>query len=196
MKKSIKQVTFLLLSILFLAGCSMVKNIESSNFQKNKYRAHLNKSSKIKNQELSAVKPVKLNKAAILEESNTAFENELVSTETLIQKSEQKIERKPEKVNAPKVIQAKASELQAGNLVLRPQLQFEDFSSNAFSNRDWWENDPSDWPWKDIVLAVILILIILLVIVLLIDILGAVFGSLLGLIVLLLLIYILLVHFG
>lgn len=194
MKKLIHQATFLLLSVLFLASCSMVKNIESNNFQKNKYRAHLNKSNKIKNQEVSAAKPVKLNKTAITIESNTNSENELVSIASSNKKSE--IESKPVKFEAPKVIKPKASELQAGNLVLSPQLQFEDFSSTTFVSKDWWENDPSDWPWKDIVLAVLLILIILLVIVLLIDILGAVFGSLLGLIVLLLLIYILLVHFG
>ena len=55
----------------------------------------------------------------------------------------------------------------------------------------WWERDIEDWPWLEIVLAIIAILIIAILVSILVSILGGLVSSLLGLILLILLAYIL-----
>jgi uncharacterized membrane protein len=72
-----------------------------------------------------------------------------------------------------------------------PQSKSKKLNKLAKKRDGWWEDDIENWPWLQIVLAVIAILIIIILVSLLLSILGGLVSSLLGLILLITLAYIL-----
>lgn len=178
-----------LLLVLFLGSCSIVKQPTSSNFKRVKYNAHLKKGKSYEKKKLAKTASYAEEKEAVKEKSKV----ESIANATKVQSGTKKKHKKDvlfsDKIKSKKVIISKPLEVLLEEAVQSKEAESEE-SLNT-TPRDWWEDDPEDWPWGEIVLAVIAILLIAILIVILIDIIGAIIGSILGLILLILLAYLL-----
>jgi len=164
---------------LFLFSCSLVKNPQSSNFHRVKHHAHLKKNKKVF---VSTVESFENKEKDI--DSQTATEpikkKELLVANNILADTALGLETR---VKRPILSQQL-------NTILKDATQLKVKNKKKIALvHDWWEDDPEDWPWGEIVLAVIAILVIAILIVILIDLIGAIVGSLLGLIFLLALAY-------
>ncbi len=180
----------------FLFSCSLVKDpTASNNFKRVKYNSHLKLAQKKNTSKINPVKESSSNKSGV---------KEYTAVQTLLTAESEKKELQDKKVPEKAVISTEASikkggaePIQIKNLEAEiRKLQSELKEVNELEPGGWWESDPEDWPWKDIVLALIAFLLIVLAVFLLIDLLGALVGSLLGLIILLLLLYFLIDYMG
>ena len=195
----IKPILIALLSGLLFAACSMVKSPNATaNFKRVKYRANL-KLGKSNSEKQLTVKSFQL-------EPNAAegFDGVITSTDSLsklpslthlpLNTSVVELQNALASTEKTQTQAFKSTErlLEQAVLDLEKLEKKENITTKA--DRYWWEDDPEDWPWKEIVLVFILFLLIVTAIYLMISLLGGVIGSLLGLVLLLLLIYLLLDH--
>ncbi len=172
-----------------MASCSMIKQPTSSNFNRVKYNAHIKKS--------NSLERTKVASRESFEEKDDLARHETKTEIKVSEKKEQQTTSKEviENVNNTQVPEQKKPTLskQVNHFLEKVSKIEASKTEKEFNNRpvDWWEDDPEDWPWGEIVLAVIAILVIAILIVLFIDLIGAVVGSILGLILLILLAYLL-----
>lgn len=174
-----------------LASCSMVKNPQSANFNRVKYNSHLKLAQHTKKE---------------LPKTVESFQKEEMKPEAVKKKDLKrlKLEAKTEtKTKSPKLVKelipvlefvpdSRTKQKMAEVLEKASKLEVKNESKRLKQARDdWWEDDIEDWPWLEIVLAVIAVLLIAILIVVFIELIGAIIGSLLGLILLLALAYIL-----
>ncbi len=193
----IKLILLALFAGLLLSACNSLKNpAATQNFKRVKYRAHLNLSK-------SQAKP-----------SITAFETEQEEfVQNPVNPKDSLVWMRPSSLHSLNDLQhfALKTPLRASlkaemrthhlniNELKQKALNLSESipaKTNVVLSDPWWEDDPEDWPWQQIVLAFILFLLIVLAIYLLISLLGGIVGSLLGLILLLLLIYVLLEYWS
>jgi hypothetical protein len=168
----------------FLMACSVIKNPQASSFQRVKYNSHLKLAKKQDINELPA--------------TVRAFPEEKKLTEQIFQLSASNagdLEREHSSLTILKEMKKKGQREVSGfvkerllKTVNQEQFRLES-SKSSNSTVEWWEDDPEDWPWQEIVLAVIAVLLIVLIVVLIIDLIGGLLGTLLGIILLLLLAY-------
>ncbi len=188
----------LIAALLSFSACSLVKNTSSANFSRVKYNAHL----KLPKSKKVVVLP-KTVESFELEAKNEQTQQEL-NEESLVASNSRKAKRAvpvakqtPKKEGTPKATQSTKVEL---NTIIKnqkdllkevePILLENQRATKGISYHDhWWEDDPEDWPWGEIVLAVVAVLLIAIVIVVLVDLIGGIIAGLLGLILLLALAY-------
>lgn len=188
--KSKTSLLFLGFALLFSA-CSVVKSpTASNNFKRVKYRANLKLSKSDSQKQLTIAsfeiedkveksqeywkpmvkKPFKRDSLNLYRKAVLAEQNQNYN---IFQKEEQK-----KLLNDVKVLEGKVKE------------------SLVTTNDPWWESDPEDWPWKEIMLAAIVVLLVILAIYLLVSFLGGVVGGIVGLILLLALLYLIFDYYG
>jgi len=191
--KNILGFTFGLL--FFLPACTLVKHHPSSDFRRNKYRSHL----EIGKQQLKSKKEVisQKSESTTLEAStsNTPIAFSIQSKPIRLLEEVMYIKKPKVPRHYPMVeehiFNSMNDKFNAGKKGLNNSSKL----PSSFNKSDgWWEEDPENWPWKELILAAILVILIIVIIVLLFELLGALLGSLFGLILLLLLIYLLLVY--
>lgn len=168
---------------IFLTACSVVKSPQANNFQRVKYNAHLKLAKKQDLKELATTVSSFPKEEKTLEKSQLSAarkENlEAIHKDPVILTEMKKKERL-----------AIRNSIKERFLKTVDQEQFRPESDKSLSSTmDWWEDDPEDWPWQEIVLAAIAVLLIVLIVVLVIDLIGGLLGALLGVILLLLLAY-------
>jgi len=183
---------FVLLSIL-MSSCSVIKNpLASDNFKRVKYNSHL-KLSKLKSENIQVIKVEKQ-----LPRTAESFNQEPLQKEVYDLYTSAAVEKKTKSIvnqatlEGKQIIAEKAKKIleNISNIQL-PQSKAEKLNKLVPKRDGWWEDDIEDWPWLQIVLAVIAILITIMLVSLLLSILGVLVSSLLGLILLIALAYIL-----
>lgn len=193
MKKVISISVYLVLIILFVSSCSVIKDqTASTNFKRVKYNSNLKLTkSRARVAEVSKVdtKLPKTVKSFEQEEMQAKENNVYAQVETIPKKvvpynndNQTTIREKSVKTN---------NILKSISAIQIKDSKAKKLSRIALKRDNWWEDDIEDWPWLQIVLAVIAILIIAILISLLVGILGGLISSLLGLILLIALAYIL-----
>ena len=193
MKKSFNFDNLIILLVIFMSSCTLVKDPSAStNFSRVKYNSHV-KLSKSNTQSAKLVSSEKQ-----LPKTIESFTKEKLKAENPIgiaiaeKNSEKKeyvrqIVRKGSAVKAEKLneLLKNISAIQINEVKTKKAKSF-------VQKRDsWWEDDIENWPWLEIVLAVIAILLIAMLVSILLSILGGLISSLLGLILLIILVYIL-----
>ena len=181
-----------LLSVL-VSSCSVVKNPSASNnFKRVKYNSHV-KLSKSKSENVQVAKLEKKPSRAI-----DSFNEEVMHREGGNVYTSAAVGKKTKKVMSQATSQAKQINAEKVNKVLEnisniqlPLSKAKKLNKLVQKRDGWWEDDIEDWPWLQIVIAVIAILIIIMLVSLLLSILGGLVSSLLGLILLIALAYIL-----
>ena len=183
---------FVLLSIL-MSSCSVIKNpLASDNFKRVKYNSHV-KLSKLKSENIQVIKVEKQ-----LPRTAESFNQEPLQKEVYNLYTSAAVEKKTKSIvnqatlEGKQIIAEKAKKIleNISNIQL-PQSKAEKLNKLVPKRDGWWEDDIEDWPWLQIVLAVIAILITIMLVSLLLSILGVLVSSLLGLILLIALAYIL-----
>ena len=183
---------FVLLSIL-MSSCSVIKNpLASDNFKRVKYNSHV-KLSKLKSENIQVIKVEKQ-----LPRTAESFNQEPLQKEVYDLYTSAAVEKKTKSIvnqatlEGKQIIAEKAKKIleNISNIQL-PQSKAEKLNKLVPKRDGWWEDDIEDWPWLQIVLAVIAILITIMLVSLLLSILGVLVSSLFGLILLIALAYIL-----
>ena len=183
---------FVLLSIL-MSSCSVIKNpLASNNFKRVKYNSHV-KLSKLKSENIQVIKVEKQ-----LPRTAESFNQEPLQKEVYNLYTSAAVEKKTKSIvnqatlEGKQIIAEKAKKIleNISNIQL-PQSKAKKLNKLVQKRDGWWEDDIEDWPWLQIVLAVIAILITIMLVSLLLSILGVLVSSLLGLILLIALAYIL-----
>ena len=183
---------FVLLSIL-MSSCSVIKNpLASDNFKRVKYNSHL-KLSKLKSENIQVIKVEKQ-----LPRTAESFNQEPLQKEVYNLYTSAAVEKKTKSIvnqatlEGKQIIAEKAKKIleNISNIQL-PQSKAKKLNKLVQKRDGWWEDDIEDWPWLQIVLAVIAILITIMLVSLLLSILGVLVSSLFGLILLIALAYIL-----
>lgn len=194
---NVKPILIALLSGLLFSACSMVKSPKATaNFKRVKYRANLKLAESNSDKQLT-VRSFRLEPTAVegFDESNSSTDSlaKLPSLSHLpLNESLVKFQNALASKEETQILPFKSTE----RLLERVAVDLEKLEkidkSTTKADHYWWEDDPEDWPWKEIILVFILFLLIVTAIYLMISLLGGVVGSLLGLVLLLLLIYLLL----
>lgn len=183
---------FVLLSIL-MSSCSVIKNpLASDNFKRVKYNSHV-KLSKLKSENIQVIKVEKQ-----LPRTAESFNQEPLQKEVYNLYTSAAVEKKTKSIvnqatlEGKQIIAEKAKKIleNISNIQL-PQSKAKKLNKLVQKRDGWWEDDIEDWPWLQIVLAVIAILITIMLVSLLLSILGVLVSSLFGLILLIALAYIL-----
>ena len=183
---------FVLLSIL-MSSCSVIKNpLASDNFKRVKYNSHV-KLSKLKSENIQVIKVEKQ-----LPRTAESFNQEPLQKEVYDLYTSAAVEKKTKSIvnqatlEGKQIIAEKAKKIleNISNIQL-PQSKAKKLNKLVQKRDGWWEDDIEDWPWLQIVLAVIAILITIMLVSLLLSILGVLVSSLFGLILLIALAYIL-----
>lgn len=193
MKSCFRSFGIILILIWAFTSCSLIKNPHSGNFNKNKYRAHLGIAKQKQNKLPKENKTVLKKKVELTESFSSA--NSVPGMEsknsglpkTAVQQDKFPLFASTDQPDRQEMPLFSRSDYAVVPLPNQPPLE------TSYTD-GWWEEDPENWPWKELILAAILILLMIFIVLLLIDLLGALFGSILGLIILLLLIYLLLVY--
>ena len=192
MKKNCLASVIIVLVLLSIYSCSLVKNpLASKNFNRVKYNSHLKYSkSKVEKQEVAVTEMQVEKTVRSFTKENSAQEKESVIANNIIQEELRTILQEGRYSDAPAMVQ------QSNNFLQKiAELKIEEShtqNSTALHKRDnWWEDEIEDWPWLEIVLALIAVLIVLMIVSLLFSVIGGLVSSLLGLILLLILAYIL-----
>lgn len=180
---------FALALLITLGSCSLVKNSTSSNFSRVKYNAHL-KLPNAKN-EVKLPKTVESFASESAKKENSEIEQQI----TLVASKSNKVEREPvQSKKKEEQLDASATKAVEVDLIKSPKALLEEMkpvlSAPVVRKRvgfhdHWWEDDPEDWPWGEIILAVIAVFLIAIIIVVLVDLIGGIIAGLFGLILLL-----------
>lgn len=193
MKKISHISSFILLLSIFVSSCSVIKNpLASNNFKRVKYNSHV-KLSKSKSENIRVIKVEKQ-----LPRTAESFDQEPLQKEHGNLYTSAAVEKKTKSIfnqatlEGKQIIAGKAKKIleNISNIQL-PQSKSKKLNKLAKKRDGWWEDDIENWPWLQIVLAVIAILIIIILVSLLLSILGGLVSSLLGFILLITLAYIL-----
>jgi hypothetical protein len=180
------------LLLVSIYSCSVVKNpLASNNFKRVKYSSHLKYSkSKVVKEEVASTEKKSLKTVqSFAKESRLEVQSTVVASNLIVR---QKSNKMPE----ANYSDAPAKAVQSTNFLQKiSQTKVEEGftqKSATFQKRDnWWEDDIEDWPWLEIVLALIAFLLVIIIVSLLFNALGGLVSSLLGLILLLIIAYIL-----
>jgi lipopolysaccharide export LptBFGC system permease protein LptF len=200
----IKPILFALLVGVILSSCSMVKNqTASNNFRRVKYNAHLklNKTVEKKQLTVNSFEQPEKQSSNIAETTNENREIRVKKQDRAEKEEVERIDPKDFYIAENRVLEvaplvAQKSPLQVNSApkkqhILQNAVELTQnlSSKSTITTDDWWESDPEDWPWKEIILALIAFLLIALIVFLLVDLFGGVVGGIVGLILLLLLLY-------
>lgn len=192
MKNNFLSNAIIVLILVSFYSCSLVKNpLASDNFSRVKYNSYLKYSKeKVEKQEVDVkerqvVKTVQ----SFAKESSSQGKPEVVAN-NLVNSKLRVIKQRETYSDAPAMVQQKNNFLQKISEIKIEEARTQ--KSAVLQERDnWWKDDIENWPWLQIVLALIAILIVLMIVSLLFSLLGGLVSSLLGLILLLILAYIL-----
>ena len=181
----------ILICLLFflMSSCSLIKHPRSKNFHRVKYNAHL-KVNKNRNQKKVTVwvDSTEINKTAT---ERIVRKDALVEIEKQTAVDQQK--------NHPKEHLGKATESVVRDW--KREVRIVEFNEQMIhvdtkrkrikvhDNEYWWDSDPKDWPWRDLILVLIALVAISMVIVLLASAIGGFLAGTIGFILFLLLIY-------
>ena len=192
MKKDIVKNGFIVLAFLFLYSCSAVKNpLATSNFKRVKYNSHVKLSkSSVEMQQYTEVQNNLPKTVRSFAKENVTEEIPVGYASTEV-KPDEKAALKPFVRNEPEGKTVKRNDLLKNISNIKIEDRLSNRKSNLLQIRDYWWEDVEDWPWLEIVLAVIAILIIAIIVSLFVSIVGGLISSLLGLILLIALAYIL-----
>lgn len=181
--------------IVSLGACSLVKDpTASSNFSRVKYNSHV-KLAKVNRKGTPTITSTKLSKTpriAIQKKDIVTAATEGIFTDKTINRKQREenvvsVDKAKQEVVLKTMVEQITKQGIEESVIVSKQTQK---SLNSVAD-DWWERDVEDWPWLEIVLALIAFLLIIIVVSLLVSVLGGLISSLLGLILLLVLAYIL-----
>ncbi|MFT6165969.1 MAG: hypothetical protein ACJAV5_001235 [Vicingaceae bacterium] len=193
MKQGIVNYGFIVLAFLLFYSCSAVKRpLATTNFKSVKYNSHVRLSKSSNESQQFA----KAQKNATKTVQSFAKEN---VTEEISDRYASAEGKMYEKAFVKQIVRNELAEKTAKrNDLLKniSNIKIEERLSNSKTNllqiRDyWWEDDIEDWPWLEIVLAVIAILIIAILVTIFVSVVGGLISSLLGIILLIAVAYIL-----
>lgn len=184
---------FITISTFFFA-CSLVKNPQSSNFNRVKHHAHLKKIKKGKKTFINTVDSFQKNESVTTSEEASA--DPIVQEKVAFEKAVASAKVSNNDISKEESVVVRKSDQPSIKLstMLEDARQFKVNSNNKIKRYEWWEDDPEDWPWGEIILAAIAFLVIVILVIVLVELIGALVSSLLGLIILLLLAYLLYLH--
>jgi uncharacterized membrane protein len=193
MKKISHISSFILLLSILVSSCSVIKNpLASNNFKRVKYNSHV-KLPKLKSENIQVIKVEKQ-----LPRTAESFDQEPLQKEVRNLYTSATIEKKTKSIVNPATLEGKQIIAEKAKKILEnisnlqlPQSKAKKLNKLVQKRDGWWEDDIEDWPWLQIVLAVIAILITIILVSLLLSVLGVLVSSLLGLILLIALAYIL-----
>ncbi|MEQ8909093.1 MAG: hypothetical protein RIC95_07865 [Vicingaceae bacterium] len=191
----VKPILIALFVGLLFSACSIVKNpTASTNFKRVKYRANLSLP-KAKVEKQLSVTSFKANENLQEKVDQTLTKSDQLNPKGFL--SLKKAGLVPQPLAAQKLTYSPQREQRKYHLLQSAKQWSEQMETNpVLSNDPWWESDPEEWPWKEIILATIVVLLIILAVYLLVSFLGGVVGGIIGLILLLALLYLLFDYYG
>lgn len=193
MKKYLAVTSLLAFLILTISSCSVVKDqTATTNFKRVKYNRHL-KFTKSKLEDVEVAE----NERSLPKTVESFEQAELNHNEQQVyahksENSTKEVQRSSSANNSDHFVKTEQVEQVLKNVSSIEVKPSQKVGRVGIARSDyWWEQDIEDWPWLEIVLAIIAILIIAILVSILVSILGGLVSSLLGLILLLVLAYVL-----